>query len=124
MKVIGLGFRAAAPQASLAEAVQSALSQTADNRADALATVPHKAAAPAIQSLAVTMGLPVWAVDVAGQDTPTQSARIVAGFETGSLAEAAALVAAGPGARLIVGRVVSADGMATVAIAERKGLGQ
>ncbi|NNK15876.1 MAG: precorrin methylase, partial [Sulfitobacter sp.] len=36
----------------------------------------------------------------------------------GSLAEAAALAAAGPNARLVAARVVSGDGMATAAIAE------
>ena len=43
-------------------------------------------------------------------------------FNTGSLAEAAALVAAGPEARLISGRAVSIDKMATAAIAVNKGL--
>jgi cobalt-precorrin 5A hydrolase len=39
-------------------------------------------------------------------------------FGTGSIAEASALVAAGPGARLRGPRAVSADGTATAAIAE------
>ncbi|HZV10809.1 MAG TPA: precorrin methylase, partial [Novosphingobium sp.] len=46
-------------------------------------------------------------------------ARMIARFGTGSLAEALALVAAGPGARLIAPRHISTDGMATAAIAQR-----
>ena len=38
----------------------------------------------------------------------------------GSLAEAAALAAAGPGATLVVNRIISSDGMATCAIAQSK----
>ena len=124
MIIAGLGFRGAATQASLTEVLGAALALAPAVRLDALATAPHKATVAVIRSLAVTMGLPLWAVEVAGQVTPTQSARILAAFDTGSVAEAAALAAAGPGARLIVGRMVSADGMATVAIAEGKGLGQ
>lgn len=124
MIVAGFGFRNLAPQSALTEALGAALALAPGVRLDALATARHKAAAPVIQSFAATMALPLCAVEVAGQETPTQSARIVARFGTGSVAEAAALLAAGPGARLIVGRVVSADGMATAAIAEGKGLGQ
>jgi len=117
----GLGFRSAAPAASLAEALRLALAKTT-LQPEALATLPHKTTAPALRDLAAVMGLPVHAVAVAGQPTATQSPRIQAGFHTGSVAEAAALVAAGPGAQLVVSRVVSADGMATAAIAAGKGL--
>jgi cobalt-precorrin 5A hydrolase len=120
MIVAGLGFRGAASQASLAEAVGLALAQSG-KPLDALATASHKANAAALCALAADLGLPIHAVDVSGQATPTQSARVMAGFETGSVAEAAALVAAGQAARLVVGRVVSSDGMATAAIAEGRG---
>jgi cobalt-precorrin 5A hydrolase len=50
----------------------------------------------------------------------TQSARVRERFGTGSVAEASALAAAGPGARLLGPRVISGDGLATAAIAERK----
>lgn len=124
MRVAGLGFRGAATAAALREVVQAAIGVAGGAPLDALATLPHKAQAPVVQALARAMGLPVRAVDVAGQDTPTQSARIRDDFGTGSVAEAAALVAAGPGARLIVGRMVSADGTATAAIAEGRGRGE
>jgi cobalt-precorrin 5A hydrolase len=52
------------------------------------------------------------------QKTLTRSDRVRTLFGTGSVAEAAALAAAGPGARLRGPRAVSADGTATAAIAE------
>lgn len=112
MRVAGLGFRKAAGVASLADALDRA------GRADALATAPDKAEAPAIRDLARATGLPLLAVEVAGTDTPTRSARVAALYGTGSLAEAAALAALAPGARLVAPRVTSQDGMATCAIAE------
>ncbi len=116
MRVAGIGFRKAAPVGSLAEAL--ALSEAAGGvTATALATAEAKAGAAPLHALGVLRGLPVLAVSVAGVETPRQSGRVLARFGTGSVAEAAALAAAGPGARLIVGRVVSADGMATAAIA-------
>jgi cobalt-precorrin 5A hydrolase len=60
----------------------------------------------------------VAAEDLRAQETPTKSDRIERQFGTGSLAEAAALAAAGPGATLLAVRVVSGDGMATAAIAK------
>ncbi len=56
---------------------------------------------------------------LAAQPVLTRSERVAERFGTGSVAEAAALAAAGPGARLVAPRVVSTDGMATAAIAER-----
>jgi len=122
MRVAGLGFRGAAPLAALTEALEAAL-DVAGPGLDALATLPHKADAPVLRALAAQTGLPVRAVGVAGVQTATRSSRIAAQFGTGSVAEAAALAAAGPGARLVAGRVVSADGMATAAIAEGTGTG-
>ena len=112
VKVAGLGFRTAASAASL----QDALNRTGTT-VDALATATDKADAAPIRELAHSLGLPLIAVEVAGVPTPTQSPRVMARFGTGSLAEAAALAAAGPGAQIIVRRVTSHDGMATAAIA-------
>jgi cobalt-precorrin 5A hydrolase len=58
---------------------------------------------------------------LAGIATPTQSERIKERVGTGSVAEAAALAAAGRRARLISTRAVSQDRMATAAIAEGDG---
>ncbi|KIC19843.1 cobalamin biosynthesis protein [Leisingera sp. ANG-Vp] len=122
MKVAGIGFRGAATAADL----QVALELTGE-QVDALASVAEKAAAPAMQAFAQAAGLPVIALqeqDIAGEQTLTCSPRIKARFGTGSLAEAAALAGARhgvPGAksRLLAPRVVTADGLATAAIAER-----
>ena len=79
---------------------------------DALATIPTKAAA-------LQAAFPqrrVFGVAVAGVRTPTHSPRIHAMHGTGSVAEAAALVAAGPGARLVSIRQVI--GGVTIALAE------
>ena len=112
MRVAGLGFRKAAGTASLADALARA------GAADALATATAKAEAPAIRALAAQLALPLLAVEVAGRATPTQSPRVRALYATGSLAEAAALAALAPGARIVTPRVLSQDGMATCAIAE------
>ena len=74
-----------------------------------------------LKQLARECGVPIRAVPadvLSGVDTPTQSERIAEKFGTGSVAEATALAAAGPRARLIATRVVSRDRTATAAIAE------
>ncbi|EBA16728.1 hypothetical protein RSK20926_02949 [Roseobacter sp. SK209-2-6] len=122
MKVAGIGFRGVATATDL----QAALALTGE-RVDALASIAEKAETPAMQEFARSTGLPVIALqesDIAGEQTLTCSPRIKARFATGSLAEAAALAGArhgarGARARLLAPRVVTADGLATAAIAER-----
>ncbi|MFW8594910.1 cobalamin biosynthesis protein [Cribrihabitans neustonicus] len=122
MKVAGIGFRRSATAADL----QAALALTGE-QVDAVASIAEKAAAPAMLEFARAAGLPVIALknqDIAGEQTLTCSPRIKARFGTGSLAEAAALAGArhgapGAGSRLLAPRVVTADGLATAAIAER-----
>jgi cobalt-precorrin 5A hydrolase len=116
MKVAGFGFRNAASHTSLAEAL--ALAGGAQGLT-ALATVQDKVAG--LQAFADGLGLPVIGLQRTLLETiltPTQSPRVKARFGTGSLAEAAALAAAGPGAQLLARRSQSADGAATAAIAE------
>ena len=115
MRIAGMGFRKDAPVASL-RAVLAAVEQVG-GAATALATVPGKAGAPALQRLAAERGLAVLAVVVKGVETATRSARVQALHGTGSLAEAAALMAAGTGAALTVARMTAPDGMATCAMA-------
>ena len=55
-----------------------------------------------------------------GQPVVTQSPRMLARYGTGSVSEAAALAAAGPGAALGVTRLVAQDGSATLALALRR----
>lgn len=54
---------------------------------------------------------------LAAQPVLTRSAASQATYGTGSVAEAAALAAAGPGARLLSARLISPDRLATCAIA-------
>jgi cobalt-precorrin 5A hydrolase len=87
-----------------------------------LATLAAKA--QGLEPLGRALGLPVLGLDpqaLRGQPTLTRSGRVAALFGTGSVAEAAALAAAGSGARLRGPRAVSADGTATAALAEGAG---
>ncbi|MGB3245918.1 MAG: cobalamin biosynthesis protein [Sulfitobacter sp.] len=121
MKVVGIGFRAAADVASLQDALAQVLIATDDTKFDAIVTEAAKSREAVFRELAQKLGIPglgISQTDLARMITPTQSARIQDRFGTGSLAEAAALAAAGPNARLVVERVVSTDGMATAALAE------
>jgi cobalt-precorrin 5A hydrolase len=90
-------------------------------RADVLAGLAVK---QGVADLARDLGLPYVAVaQVAGTVTPSQSPASLAAHGTGSVAEACALLAAGPGAVLLGPRVVSADGQATCALAQTPSIG-
>ncbi len=129
--VAGLGFRADAGVASLRSALQAALSASASASAigsppalTALATADDKATHPALAQLAAELALPVVAVPLAelaghiGTLSAAPSAHVPQRYGARSLAESSALAAAGPGARLLASRTVSADQMATAAIAD------
>jgi cobalt-precorrin 5A hydrolase len=121
MRVAGLGFRKEATIESLRDALAAA---GGARGLDALATVTDKAEAAVIVSLARELDLtirPVPAEILAGVETSTHSVRIETMFGTGSLAEAAALAAAGRRARLVSARAMSRDKSATAAIAEGEG---
>ena len=121
MKVAGLGFKKDVTLASLREAL---LAAGGPEGLAAVATISDKADADALKQLARECGVPIKAVAaemLAGIETPTQSKLVAEKFGTGSVAEAAALVAAGPRARLIATRAVSRDRTATAAIAEGDG---
>ncbi|MEM6304304.1 MAG: cobalamin biosynthesis protein [Pseudomonadota bacterium] len=120
MRLLGIGFRAAATCASLQEVLAQVLAQS-EGEIGAIVTEAAKAREEVFRGFAQALGVPglgITAAELAQMITPTQSARIQDRFGTGSLAEAAALAAAGPRARLVVSRVVSSDGMATGALAE------
>lgn len=121
MKVAGLGFKKDVTLASLREALAAA---GGPDGLAAVATVSDKADTEALKLLASECGLPIKVVPakmLAGIATATQSQLITETFGTGSVAEAAALAAAGPGARLVATRAVSQDRTATAAIAEGDG---
>lgn len=118
MIVAGFGFRMGATVESLYLALEAArhgrLSITH------LAAPQDKLAL--LEALAQDLGLPVIGVSpdaLTAIVTPTRSVPSLAERGVGSVSEAAALAAAGPGARLIVHRCISSDHMATCAIAQR-----
>jgi len=115
--VAGVGYRTGADVSSLRAAL--ALAQAGHPPVTALAAPADKIAR--LQPLAEALAVPLIALTPAGlraSATPTQSAASIAARGTGSVAEAAALAAAGEGARLISPRHVSPDRMATCAIAQ------
>ncbi len=117
MIVAGFGFRGEATVASLQDAHRLACG---DITPMMLATAADKAHTTAFQTFALDTELPVRAVPpdmMEKQVTQSQSAASQSARQTGSVAEAAALAAAGPGARLLGPRVVSGDRMATCALA-------
>jgi len=119
MIVAGFGFRAAATCASLNDALTCA-----GGRADLFATAADKAVTSEMILFAASHSVRVVGVaDVvlAMQTTLTTSQASQTARDTGSVAEAAALAAAGPGARLLAPRVVSSDRMATCALAKGEG---
>lgn len=123
MIVAGFGFRTQATIESLRDALAMA---AGGHKVSTLATLSEKAAAPAFKDLADTLALPVQAVDASDLsqvETLTQSPVSQMAKQTGSVAEATALVAAGPGAGLLCARVISTDRMASCALAQSADLG-
>jgi cobalt-precorrin 5A hydrolase len=116
MIVAGFGFRAETTLAALRDALARA---GGPDGVTHLATLAAKA--PDLAALGRSLGLPVIALPpeaLKDQPTLTRSPRVEALYATGSVAEAAALAAAGPGARLRGARATSQDGTATAAIAD------
>ncbi len=118
MRVAGFGFRAAATIASLRDALDGAGGPTG---LDALAAVDDRVGADCLRALATDLALPVTPVPAAtarAAPTLTRSPAALSARGAGSLAEATALAAAGPDARLLAPRTVSRDRLAACAIAE------
>lgn len=109
--VAGVGFSAAAQADEIADLVRAALA-CAGARADRLATAEARAALPAFAEAARLLGLPGEAIPPAVMRATTGvvscSARAQAAHDVGSVAEAAALAAAGAGATLLVARIAGA----------------
>ena len=120
--IAGFGFRAAATLESLRSALHMA-SNGSVIAITALATAADKAHHPALMALVRELTLPLMAVPLA-QLTESSAAAVLAAhsriperYGARSLAESSALAAAGQGAQLLAPRAVSADKMATAAIA-------
>jgi cobalt-precorrin 5A hydrolase len=120
--VLGLGARPGTPVGRLLAAVRETLARSGLTTADVtvLATSDRRAADPGVRSLALDLSwrlVAVPAAELAGQAVPHPSARVAAAVGTGSVAEAAALIVAGPPAVLLVPKHI-VDGV-TVAVAVR-----
>lgn len=117
MIVAGFGFRRGADMLALRDVL--VLAQRDQPTVTALA-VPHDKAHQ-LAGLAEAMGLPLIAIGpqaLEAVSTITQSPASLVARGTGSVAEAVALAAAGPGASLLASRHISPDRMATCAIAQ------
>jgi cobalt-precorrin 5A hydrolase/precorrin-3B C17-methyltransferase len=111
--VIGVGTSSDASPEAVRALVQEAL---AGRRAGEVATIDRRAQHPAI----IGLGLPVRAFtadELAEVDVPTPSTLVRDAVGTPSVAEAAALLAAGPGATLVTPK--QKNDVATVAVARR-----
>jgi cobalt-precorrin 5A hydrolase len=123
MIVAGFGFR----EGASAEALMEALDLAGGRRAEKLATAADKLADAGFAALAERLGVAVVGVPpeaLEAQPVETQSRAALKARGVGSVAEAAALYAAGPGGRLMAARVISGDRMATCALAEGPGIGE
>lgn len=122
MIVAGVGCRRGAPAPDIEAAIRAALARAgmAADVLDAIATIAAKQSEAGIKTAAEKLGVAIVLVSetdlkAAGARTATRSARVLALTGIPSVAEAAALAAAGPAARLIGPRLVI--GAATCALA-------
>ena len=122
MIVAGVGCKRGTPAPDIEAAIRAALARANLEIAvlDAVATTTAKAAEPGIGGAAARLGVSIVLVSdadlkAAGARTETRSARVLALTGAPSLAEAAALAAAGSSAHLIGPRLVL--GTATCALA-------
>ncbi|WP_235486728.1 cobalamin biosynthesis protein [Streptomyces roseoverticillatus] len=117
---VGVGARRGVPAAEVLELIERSLTEagTAGLRPSALATVEAKASEAGLLEAAARLGVPLrsYGADALSQVTvPGASAAALAAVGTPAVAEAAALLAAGPGAVLAVGKRKSARATCAVA---------
>jgi cobalt-precorrin 5A hydrolase len=122
MIVAGVGCRRGTSAAAIETVIAAALAHAglASHRLDLVATAAFKGEEPGIMAAAAARGLRLILIAQADLERAdaraTHSQRVAALMGVGSVAEAAALAAAGPAARLVVPRMVI--GPATCALAE------
>ncbi|TMU22865.1 cobalamin biosynthesis protein [Halomonas sp. ATBC28] len=116
LRIAGFGFRS--------EATLESLAQAQDQLIDQYGAIDKLAAArsmlPLVEELARLRDIEVIAVadaELSTVTTLTHSEQSLHARGTGSVAEAVALLAAGPGATLLGPRIISADRKATAALA-------
>jgi cobalt-precorrin 5A hydrolase len=124
--VAGIGCRKGAAAGAIEAAIAAALAHCglAAHALSLIATSSAKRDEGGIAAAASALGVPLVvvpeaALEAAGERTTTKSERVLLHAGVPSLAEAAALAAAGPTARLMAPRV--AVGPATCALAESNG---
>jgi cobalt-precorrin 5A hydrolase len=122
MIVAGVGCRRGAPAPDIETVILAALARAgvAADALDVIATIARKQGECGIATTAAKLGVRVVVVseielEAASRRTTTHSPRVLALTGVPSVAEAAALAAAGPSARLISSRLVV--GSATCALA-------
>lgn len=120
--VVGVGASSGASTDGLRDMVHRALARAGlhAGAVGLVATVEAKRHEPAVVALAHTLGVPLRVLPaglLAAVPVPNPSAVVAAAVGTPSVAEAAALAAAGPGAQLVVEKNRSSD--STVAVARR-----
>ena len=122
MIAAGIGCKRGTPAADIEAAIRAALAKAkiAADTLDVIATTEAKSAEAGIQAAAAKLGVAVVivpdpALAAAGERVKTHSDRVLAMTGVGSVAEAAALAAAGAGSTLLAPRGVA--GAATCALA-------
>ena len=122
--VAGIGCRRGAPAADIEAAIRAALARAdiAADALDAVATIEAKSAEAGIATAAARLGVAVVLVPHAGLQAAndrveTRSQRVLALTGVASVAEAAALAAAGPNARLVSPRIVVGSAACALAVA-------
>jgi cobalt-precorrin 5A hydrolase len=122
MIAAGIGCKRGAAASDIEAAIRAALARArlGDAALDVVATIDIKNGEPGIRAAAEKFGValvivPALELAAANDRVKTHSQRAVAFAGVGSVAEAAALAAAGPASQLIVSRVIV--GAATCALA-------
>ncbi len=122
MIAAGIGCKRGAPASDIEAAIRAALvrANIGADALDVIATIEAKSGEVGIRTAAERLGLsliivPELELAAAGDRIQTRSERVMAVAGVGSVAEAAALAAAGPAGSLIVPRLVL--GVATCALA-------
>ncbi len=117
---VGVGTCRAVDADEVLALIQQTIAQAGPGTVAALATVDARAAEPGLLAAAARLGVPLTAYGVhelAAQPVPHPSEAARRALGTPGVAEAAALLAAGPGGELVVGKRKSAQ--ATCAVARR-----
>ncbi|CAM4038201.1 cobalamin biosynthesis protein [Nocardia ninae] len=113
---VGLGLRSGTPADPIVAAVREMLG---DNEISCLATIDRRMGEPGLRDAAAELGVAVQgyaAAELAEVPVPNPDARTSAAVGTGSVAEAAAILAAGHGTLVITKRIVAG---VTIAAAQR-----